>query len=141
MENITAVRISEMYETGKNGDVLAKYPHNKGSGIILEKGCKVEAEMDGKWETLWEVRISNNLKFGPKNVIQLNKGHTMSELIELIKKYKKFLKVAVTDDFKNLYRGKIEGLILAFDSIALQGEITSETVDLCNIKEEILKEE
>lgn len=140
MVEITAVRLSEMYETGKSGDVLAKYPNNKGSGVILEKDCKIEAEIDGKWETLWEARISNNIKYGPKDTIQLNKGHVMVELIDMIKKYKKFLKVAVTEDFKNIYRGKIEGLVLAFDSIATQGEITHETITLCGIKDGVLRE-
>lgn len=140
MEKITSVRLSEMYDTGKSGNVLAEYPSNKGSGVILERGCKVEAKINGKWETLWEARIGNNVKYGPEDPIQLNKELTMSRLIDLMTKYKKFLSAAITDDFKNIYRWKIDGLDVAFDSIAEQGEITHETVNLCSIKEKILRE-
>lgn len=138
---ITAVRVSEMHETGKSGDVMAKYPHNKGNGIILEKGCKVEAEIDGKWETLWEVRISNRVRYGQVDITQLCKEDVMADLMDLIKKYKKFLKAAVTDDFKNIYRAKIAGLELAFDAVAVKGEISPETIVLCQIKDQVLKEE
>lgn len=138
---ITAVRVSEMHETGKSGDVMAMYPHNKGSGIILEKGCKVEAEIDGKWETLWEVRISNRIRYGQVDITQLCKEDAMGDLIELIKKYKKFLKAAITKEFKDIYQAKIAGLELAFDSIAAKGEIGPETLMLCHLKDQILKDE
>lgn len=140
MTEITAVRLSEMDGAGRNVRVLAQFPRNKGSCVILDKDCKVEIEIDGEWETLWEARISNNVKYGPEDSIQLDKGRVMAELIDLIRKYKKFLDAAVTKDFKEVYRAKLAGLELAFDSIAVKGEIGPDTVMLCSIKDQILKD-
>lgn len=141
-DSIAAVRLSEMYETGKSGDILAEYPNNKGSGVILNKGCKVEAKINGKWDTLWEVRISNNVRYGPEatDPTQLNKDLTLSILIDLMRKYKKFMSASIVDNLKDIYRWKIDGLSIAFDTLAEQGEITPETVNLCSIKETILRE-
>lgn len=140
MVEITAVRLLEMDVAGRSGDVLAKFPHNKGSGVILEKDCKIEAEIDGKWETLWEARISNNLKYGPEDKNQLNKERTLAELIELIRTYKKYLMAAVSNGFKNREKGKIEGLVIAFNAIASTGEFSPRIMELCKMKEDILKE-
>ncbi len=53
---ITGVRIIELK---KNGDVLTKYPHNKGSGIIIEGDYGIEIKVDGKWQKIWKMKISS----------------------------------------------------------------------------------
>jgi hypothetical protein len=55
-KKMTAIRIVELK---KDGDVLAKYPHNEGSGITIEGDCKVEVEINGSWHKIWELRISS----------------------------------------------------------------------------------
>lgn len=58
---ISRVRIVES-KNGRDGgenDVLATFPYNEGSGITIERDCRVDVEIDGKWRKIWELRISS----------------------------------------------------------------------------------
>jgi hypothetical protein len=61
---ITAVRIvgSKNGRDGGEHEVLAKYPRNEGSGITMERDCRVDVEIDGKWRKIWELRISSRYR-------------------------------------------------------------------------------
>ncbi len=59
VKKITGVRFVEIDVHGEATRVLAKYPHNEGSGITIEGDCGVEVEIDGKWHKIWELRISS----------------------------------------------------------------------------------
>lgn len=61
---ITAVRIVES-KNGRDGgehEVLAKYPRNEGSGITIERDCRIDVELDGEWHKIWELRISSRYR-------------------------------------------------------------------------------
>ena len=58
---ISRVRIVES-KNGRDGgenEVLATFPRNEGSGIIIERDCRVDVEIDGEWRKIWELRISS----------------------------------------------------------------------------------
>jgi hypothetical protein len=58
---ISRVRIVES-KNGRDGgenEVLATFPRNEGSGITIERDCRVDVEIDGKWHKIWELRISS----------------------------------------------------------------------------------
>ena len=58
---INRVRIVES-KNGRDGgenEVLATFPRNEGSGITIERDCRVDVEIDGKWHKIWELRISS----------------------------------------------------------------------------------
>lgn len=58
---ISRVRIVES-KNGRDGgenEVLATFPYNEGSGITIERDCRVDVEIDGKWHKIWELRISS----------------------------------------------------------------------------------
>lgn len=55
--NITDVRFVE--GEGKEERVLAHYPFNEGSGIVIDKYCKVEVKINGEWKKLWDIMISS----------------------------------------------------------------------------------
>lgn len=73
-------------------------------------------------------------------MVHIIKEDILSELIDLIKTQKRFLGETESQDLKNRYEGRIEGLIHAFNFVAVNGEITPETVILCEIKDKLLKE-
>lgn len=61
---ISRVRIVES-KNGRDGgenDVLATFPKNEGSGITIEKDCRVDVEIGGKWHKIWEIRISSKFQ-------------------------------------------------------------------------------
>ena len=58
---ISRVRIVES-KNGRDGgenDVLVTFPRNEGSGITIERDCRIDVEIDGKWRKIWELRISS----------------------------------------------------------------------------------
>lgn len=55
--DIEAVRLVE--GEGKEERVLAQYPSNSGSGIIIDKDSKIEIKINGNWEKLWELKIDS----------------------------------------------------------------------------------
>mgnify|MGYP003394968228 FL=1 len=58
---INRVRIVES-KNGRDGgenEVLATFPYNEGSGITIERDCRVDVEIDGEWHKIWELRISS----------------------------------------------------------------------------------
>lgn len=58
---ISRVRIVES-KNGRDGgenEVLATFPRNEGSGITIERDCRVDVEIDGEWHKIWELRISS----------------------------------------------------------------------------------
>lgn len=58
-KKITGVRFVEIDVHGEAAKVLAKYPKNEGSGIIIDRDSAIEVEIDGQWHKIWEIRISS----------------------------------------------------------------------------------
>lgn len=58
---ITRVRVVESKDgrDGGENDVMAVFPRNEGSGITLERDCRVDVEIEGVWHKIWELRISS----------------------------------------------------------------------------------
>jgi hypothetical protein len=65
---ITAVRIVESKDgrDGGENEVMAKYPRNEGSGIIIEKDCRIDVEQDGEWHKIWELKVSSRYRDDPE---------------------------------------------------------------------------
>lgn len=59
MEDIDIESVRLVEGEGKEEHVLAQYPSNSGSGIILDKDSKIEIKINGNWEKLWELKISS----------------------------------------------------------------------------------
>ena len=63
---ITGVRIKEVFVDEKRKiqkRIMAKYPHNEGSGMTLIKSIyDVEVEINGEWKKIWE--LHPNFKIG-----------------------------------------------------------------------------